>query len=166
MAARTAFEENLSREDFHAAKKLCPVDEWLDLRAALLRRLLDADHAHDRIDILLDENLIDDAVAAAERKGEDFHSPHDRTLMRLADAACALHPDWTNRFAFRMATPIMAEGRSSHYDLAVYWLEKAARAHAIVGKNVEWRALLDALIETHRRKHKLRAFLEALRTSG
>ena len=65
-----------------------------------------------------------------------------------------------------MATPIMAEGRSSHYDLAVRWLEKAARAHAVAGKCDEWRTRLGALIETHRRKHKLRALLEALRTSG
>lgn len=166
MAARTAFGESLSREDFRAAKKLCPAKEWLDMRAALLKRLMGADHAHDRIDILLDENLIGEAVAAFERRDDRFHSPHDGALMRLADAACGLYPDWTIHFTFRMATPIMAEGRSSHYDLAVRWLEQAARAHAVAGKSDEWRARLDALIETHRRKHKLRALLEALRTSG
>jgi uncharacterized Zn finger protein len=166
MAARTAFGESLSREDFGAAERLCPADEWPDVRAALLRCLVDADHAHDRIDILLDENLTDEAIAAVERKGDGYHSPYDETLMRLADAACALHPDWTIRFAYRMATPIMTEGRSSHYDLAVRWLEKAARAHAVAGKCDEWRARLNSLIETHRRKHKLRALLEALRTTG
>lgn len=166
MAARTAFAESLSREDFRAAEKLCPADEWPDMRAALLRCLVDADHAHDRIDILLDENLIDEAMATVDRKSEGYLSPHNGTLMRLVDAACTLHTDWTIRFAFRMATPIMTEGRSSHYDLAVRWLEKAARAHAVADKSAEWRDLLDALIKTHRRKHKLRALLEELRTSG
>ncbi|MBE0532624.1 MAG: hypothetical protein IH626_17510 [Rhodospirillales bacterium] len=165
-AARAAFEESFSREDFCAAKDLSTAAEWPDMRAALMRRLMDADYAHDRLDILLDENLIDEAVAAVERKRGDFFSPYDGTLMRLADVACARHPDWTIGFAFRMANPIMEEGQSSRYDLAARWLEKAARAHAATGKRDEWRTRLDALIETHRRKHKLRAFLESLRKAG
>lgn len=135
------------------------------MRATLLMRLMDAPYAHDRIDILLDENRINDAMASVDRKDERFHSPHDTALVRLAEAACALHPDWTIRFACRMASPIMSEGRSSHYDLAVRWLEVAARAHAAAGTADEWRDRLEALIQTHRRKHKLRTLLEALRTS-
>ncbi|HEX8938039.1 MAG TPA: hypothetical protein VF776_07200 [Sphingomicrobium sp.] len=164
MAARTAFEYSLSRTDFQAAEELCPMQEWPVMRAMLLRRLLDAPHAHDRIDILLDESRIDDAVAAVDRKDERFHSPHDGTLMRLADAACTVHPDWTIRFALRMATAIMEDGRSNHYDLAVRWLEMAARAHAVAGTIDAWRARVENLIETHRRKRKLRPLLEALQT--
>lgn len=60
----------------------------------------------------------------------------------------------------------MAEGRSNHYDLAIRWLEVASRAHTKAGTTNEWRSCLDALIETHRRKHKLRTMLEALRKAG
>lgn len=165
MAAGAAFEESLSREDYRTAEKLCPAQEWAVMRAALLKQLIDAPQAHDRIDILLDENRVDDAVATVDRKDERFHSPHDGMLMRLANAAYALHPEWTIRFAVRMATPLILEGRSSHYDLAVHWLEIAARAHAVANTTDEWRTQLDGLIETHRRKHKLRPLLEALRTS-
>ena len=165
MAAGAAFEESLFREDYQAAQRLCPAQEWPVTRATLLARLMDVPYAHDRIDILLDENRIDDAMATVDRKDERFHSPHDTALVRLAEAACALHPDWTIRFAFRMASPIMSEGRSSHYDLAVRWLDVAARAHAAAGTADEWRDRLEALIKAHSRKHKLRTLLEALRTT-
>lgn len=164
-AAGAAFEESLSREDYRAAQELCPAQDWPTMRATLLKRLMDAPYAHDRIDILLDENRIDDAIATVDRKDGRLHSPHDTGLARLAQAACALHPDWTILFAFRMASPIMTEGRSSHYDLAVRWLELAARAHAETGTTAEWHDFLDTLIQTHRRKHKLRALLEALRAT-
>ena len=161
-AAGAAFEESLSHEDYRTAQRLCPAQEWPVTRARLLKRLMDAPYAHDRIDILLDENRIDDAIATVDRKDERLHSPHDTALERLAQAACALHPDWTIRIACRMATPIMVEGRSGHYALAVRWLALAARAHTETGTTAEWHDLLDTLIQTHRRKHKLRALLEAL----
>ncbi|MDP3674485.1 MAG: hypothetical protein Q8R44_05250 [Novosphingobium sp.] len=161
-AAGAAFEESLAHEDYRTAQRLCPAQDWPDTRARLLKRLMDAPYAHDRIDILLDENRIDDAIATVDRKDERLHSPHDPSLMCLARAACAQHPDWTIRFALRMASPIMSEGRSGHYDLAVRWLELAARAHMETGTTAEWHDHLDTLIQTHRRKHKLRALLEAM----
>lgn len=166
LAAKTAFEASLSRDDYRMAQRLCPTQDWPVMRTTLLRRLMEVPHARDRIDILLDEKLINEAMATVDRNDERFHSSHDARLMRLADAACTVYPGWTIGFAGRMAGPIMAEGRSSHYDLAVHWLEKAARAHALAGTTAKWRARLDALIATHRRKHKLRTLLEGLRTAG
>ncbi len=166
MAGKAAFEESLSSEDYGAAQRLCPEPDWQDLRDALQARLMAAAYAPDRIDILLHENRIDDAMAVVDRKDAGFHSPHDPSLLRLAWAACDHNPDWTIRFALRMANPIMTEGRSSHYDLAVRWLEPAARGHAVAGKTGEWRDLLDTLIQNHRRKHKLRGLLEPMRTTG
>lgn len=81
------------------------------MRASLLSVLLDASYAPDRIDILLDEKRIDDAVATVDRKDGHFHSPHDDTLMRLADAACAHHPDWANPSP--MYRPVARMRRSS-----------------------------------------------------
>ena len=129
----------------------------------MLARLLVADYAPERIDILLDENRIADAIAVTDRKGSGHQSPHNASLLRLARSTCHHDPDWTIRFALRLANPIMSEGRSNHYGLAVDWLAVAAQAHAIAGKSGQWRSHLDTLIETHRRKHKLRGLLEALR---
>jgi len=162
-AARAAFEEHFARDDFRAAESIAGPAEWPDMRNALLQRLMDASYPRDRLEILLEEGLIDDALSVVDRGREVFQSPHNPVLMRLAEAALARHPDWTIRFALRMANPIMEEGRSGHYDLAVRWLKLAAGAHAAAGRQDEWRASLDALIATHRRKRKLRALLDSLR---
>jgi uncharacterized Zn finger protein len=163
MAARAAFEEGLAREDFRAAEKLAGPADWPALRETLLAALLAAPHAYDRLEILLDEDLIDAAVSCIDPHKEHFSVYYDSTLMRLAERAFADHPDWAIALAFRMADPIMSEGRSKHYETAAEWLGIAARAHAASGRSGEWLTRLEGLIETHRRKYTLRPLLEALR---
>ncbi len=162
-AARVAFEESLAREDFRLAEKLAGPVEWPQLRETLLAALLAAPHAHERIEILLDEDMIDAAVACVDLHERCFLSPRDRTLLRLAEEAFADHPDWTIALAFRVADPIMDEGRSTDYETAAEWLGIAARAHAAGGRSEEWDRHLEERIETHRRKYTLRPLLEALR---
>jgi len=57
----------------------------------------------------------------------------------------------------------MDANRAAHYELAVQWLEKAALAYEALGREDDWRACLDDLIDRHRRKYKLRPLLEGLR---
>ena len=163
MAVRVAFVESLARDDFRTAGKLAGPSDWPELRKTLLAALMAAPHAFERIEILLDEDLIDDAVACVDPHEARFFSPRDETLERLAERAYADHPDWAIALAFRMADPIMSEGRSGQYETAAQWLGIAARAHAASGRSDEWLARLDTLIEIHRRKHKLRPLLETLR---
>lgn len=162
-AGQAAFEESLSREDFRSVKTLCSPQELPALREILLKKLMDAPYAPDRIDILLDEGRIEDAMAIIDRDGDSFHSRHDPALMRLAMAASVQHPAWTIRMAWRMANPIIEEGRSKRYEIAVQWLDLAAQAHAQAATTKAWRADLDTLIQTHGRKRNLRALLERLR---
>jgi uncharacterized Zn finger protein len=163
MAARAAFEESLARDDFRAAEKLAGASDWPKLREGLLATLMAARHASDRIEILLDENLIDEAVSCVDPHKERFFSHYDNTLMRLAERALADHPDWTIALAFRMADPIMSEGRSSRYETAAKWLGIAARAYMASGRSGEWLARLEGIIQIHRRKYTLRPLLESLR---
>ena len=95
--------------------------------------------------------------------GTDADTDTDGRLERLAERAYAEHLDWAIELAFRMADPIMQEGRSGHYEAAAGWLAIAARAHAASGRAGAWATRLESLIETHRRKYKLRPLLEALR---
>jgi uncharacterized Zn finger protein len=163
MAAQAAFEESLSREDYRLARDLCPAQAWQALQRVMLNLLMDAPYAYDRLDILLDEGRVEDAMALVDRDGDSFHSRRDPALMRLAMAASSRHPAWTIQLAWRMASPIIEEGRSRHYEIAVQWLDMAARAHAGAATTEEWRRGLDTLIQTHRRKRNLRALLEGLR---
>jgi len=127
----------------------------------LLAHLARAPHAYDRTRIYLSESLIDDAVRSV---GDRFgYGAHDETLIRLAAAAHTSHPDWVIRLAMGQAASIMDANTAGHYELAVQWLEKAALAYEVLGREDDWRACLDDLIERHRRKYKLRPLLEGLR---
>lgn len=165
-ATQVAFEESLAREDFRVAKKLVAPPDWPKLRELLLAALTAAPYAYERIEILLDEDLVADAVASIDLQETRFFSPRDPTLGRLAERALADHPDWVIVLACRMADPITSEGRSSRYDTAALWLGIAARAYRACGRSGQWLAYLDGLIEQHRRKHKLRPLLEELRRTA
>lgn len=165
-AAHIAFEESLAREDFRVAEKLAGPADWPKLREMLLAALTAAPYAYERIEILLDEDLVADAVACINLQETRFFSPRDPALGRLAERALADHPDWVIVLACRMAGPIMSEGRSSRYETAALWLGIAARAHKVCGRSGQWLAHLDGLIEQHRRKHKLRPLLEELRRTA
>jgi hypothetical protein len=68
-----------------------PYDAWDAVRKELLAHLARAPHAYDRIRIYLCEGLIDDGVRAV---GDRFgYGAHDETMMRLAAAAQASHPE-------------------------------------------------------------------------
>jgi hypothetical protein len=57
----------------------------------------------------------------------------------------------------------MDANRSGDYVLAAQWLEKATLAYEALGREDDWRACLDDLIDRHRCKYKLRPLLEGLR---
>jgi uncharacterized Zn finger protein len=78
------------------------------IRHGLLARLAAAGHAPDRVEILVDERLIDAAVRAAG-DGEEYEV-RDAVLMRLMSAAQASHSDWVTRIARRKAARIMDAG--------------------------------------------------------
>ena len=159
-AARVAFEHLLSLEAFRAVQTWAGAN-WHAIRKDLLAHLARALHAYDKIRIYLSEGLIDEAVHAV---GDRFgNGAHDETLMQLASAAHASHPEWVIRLAMHQANSIMDANRAGHYALAAHWLEKVALAHEVLGREDYWRACLDELIERHRRKYRLRPLLESLR---
>ena len=120
-AARVAFGYSLSLENFRAVETWAGTD-WDAIRKGLLEQLASAPHAYDRIRIYLSEGLIGEAVRAVGDRFE--HGAHDETLMHLARAAHASHPEWVIRLAMHQANSIMDANRAGHYALAAQWLEK------------------------------------------
>jgi uncharacterized Zn finger protein len=57
----------------------------------------------------------------------------------------------------------MNQGRSKDYDEAVDWLAKVQDAHLAAGREEEWLAYLEELIDHHQRKYKLRPMLGDLK---
>ncbi len=130
-------------------------------RKIMLEELRAANFAYERVEILLAEGMIAEAIEAAGENGA--HAGGAETLMRLAVAAATSNPVWVIRVALSHANAIMEQGRSGHYTEAAHWLEAASHAYIAAGRDDEWRELVESLIETHRRKHKLRPLLERLR---
>jgi uncharacterized Zn finger protein len=166
-AAIFGFSRTHSKADFRAAERWAKAKgagrSWTSVRTELLKDLQQIPHANDRVAILVDEGMIDEAVKAAGPGGG--RAGDTETLMRLALAAAPSHPDWVIQVTTRRADAIMSEGRSSHYAEAAHWLEAAAKAYSASGREANWQALIEGLIEAHKRKHKLRPLLERLRKS-
>ena len=160
-AAVAAFRGSLSLEDFDAVKSWAG-SSWGEMREEILAILRDAEDAPDRTEIFLSEALIDEAVRSVDENDFKFGA-NDEPLMRLAEAAHASHSDWVIKLAMTHAMGIIEGNRAGDYELAARWLEKAALAHEAAGREDAWIACLDDLIERHRRKHKLRPFLQELR---
>ena len=161
-AAQTAFEQSFSRQDFREASKISDPEAWPALRETLISNLLRAPYAMDRIKILLDEDRIDDAVSCVDPTTTQS-SVYATDLQSLAERAYVKHPDWTIALAFRMAKPIMDEGRSKYYQIATNWLAIAAHAYRASGRATEWQTEINALIHLHSRKYSLRPLLQALK---
>jgi uncharacterized Zn finger protein len=110
-----------------------------------------------QVDIFLHENLVGDAIAAVER------DPFGDLVARVAGAAIETHPAWVIDTCRRQAEEIMNQGRSKDYDESVDWLAKVQDAHLAAGREEEWLAYLEELIDHHQRKYKLRPMLEDLK---
>jgi uncharacterized Zn finger protein len=93
-------------------------------------------------------------------------NPSNAIITQLAEVAHAGHPDWVIDIAGRMAGGTMEAGQPGLYYLAAKWLEKAALACDAAGRFEDWITRIDGLIEKHRRKHKLKPLLAALRPSA
>ena len=164
-AAMLAFSLTHSSEDFRAAERWSKAKgagkTWASARKLMLDDLQAADYAYERVAIFLAEGMIAEAIEAAGENGAQAGGAE--TLMHLAAAAAPSHPAWVIGVALSCAGAIMNEGRSGHYAEAARWLEAASHAYVAAGRDDEWRGLIESLIETHRRKHKLRPLLEHLR---
>ena len=110
-----------------------------------------------QVDIFLHENLVGDAIAAVER------DPFGDLVARVAGAAIETHPAWVIDTCRRQAEEIMNQGRSKDYDESVDWLAKVQDAHLAAGREEEWLAYLEELIDHLQRKYKLWPMLEDLK---
>jgi uncharacterized Zn finger protein len=159
-SARAAYDESLSLDDYTSVEQWAG-DQWAQIRPELLERLAAAKGGDGRTRIYLHEGMVDEAVESVkERK---YLNAFDDTLLQVVTVACGSHPDWVIQVCRRQADDIMNGGQAGLYDRAAQWLERAKRAFVAAGRNQEWSAYLESLIQVHKRKYKLRPMLEHLR---
>ncbi len=154
-AAIIAVGDRPTLASFRRVKQLAGED-WPAYRESLLDGIrASRTYGDDRVDILLHEGLIEEAVAVANRHPEDF-----RLVRRVVQAAADVRPDWVVLVAKHHAERIMDEGRSAYYDHAVDWLESVRDAYMQLGDETAWRDYLAAITSKHRRKYKLMRLME------
>ena len=107
-AATAAFREEMSLTSYVRAQAIAG-EAWPGEREEFLNyiRQSHAPFVHGPIDILLHENLVDDAIALLERT--PYIAPH--IIRQVAGAAMTVNPEWVIRASRKQAEGIMSEGR-------------------------------------------------------
>lgn len=159
LAARiTAFKANPSGGDYQRAQELAG-EAWPTVRADLLQTL----HNHRawgseqaKVDIFLQEGLIDSAITAVK----DLGYYQSELVKRVMEAAMAQYPDWVIENARQRAEEIMDAGKANAYHHAIDWLRKARAAYLASERQSAWSAYRAQLMQTHGRKYKLMGMLK------
>jgi uncharacterized Zn finger protein len=108
------------------------------------------------VDIFLHEGLVEDAIAAVDQGAT-------HTLVeRVADAAVPSHPEWVIKTARQQAERLMDGGKSQYYGAAAGWLARARDAYRAQGRERDWQAYRQELLDKHSRKRSLVPLLKAL----
>lgn len=155
-AAEIAVREAPTLDGYRRAQELAG-EAWPALRDVLLahlRRL--PGYLSGVVEILLDEGMIKDAMAAVDRGAS--HT----LLERVADAAVPAHPEWVIKTSRREAEAIMDRAKSEYYSSAAHWLARARDAYRVAGREAEWEAYQAQLLNVHSRKYRLVPLVKAL----
>ena len=153
-AATIAFRESLELADYKEVKARGG-SQWPQIKASLMELLADLGRGSERIKIYLHENMVSEAFQAVEK---DTYVGHE-LLADVVDAAGELYPDWCIDHCRREADSIMDTGKSKYYSSALRWLSKARFIYLACGREAEWQAYQQQLVERHRRKRSLAPYL-------
>jgi len=157
-AKKMAFQAQPSLEEYQNIQDLAG-EEWQTVKPDLLKILRvysSWETSPVKVDIYLQEGLIDDAIAIANELG-DYHS---NIIHRVMNAAIPHRPEWVISHACRRAESIMDAGKAEHYDFAIEWLRKARAAYLASDRPSEWSQYRAKLIAVHARKRKLMGMLQ------
>ncbi|MFN6563585.1 MAG: SWIM zinc finger domain-containing protein [Nostoc sp. ChiSLP01] len=158
LAIKAAFQVKPSFSDYQKMQELAG-ENWETLKTDLLRIIRSyggwgTESA--KVDILLHEGLIDDAIAIAS----ELSSYDSDLIYRVMDAAIAHNPAWVIANACNRAEKIMDAGKAEYYYHAVEWLKKARAAYLQSGRKADWSTYRENLMQTHSRKRKLMAMFK------
>lgn len=159
LAARSAaFKAQPSLGDYQKALELAGAD-GATMRMELLQLLRQHqgwDSHPAKVDIFLQEGLLDDAIAAVK----DLGYYQAELVKRVMAAALNQRPDWVIENAVHRAEEIMDAAKANAYYHAVEWLQQARAAYLASGQPVAWQAYRTQLMELHARKYKLMGMLK------
>ncbi|MBL1202983.1 MAG: SWIM zinc finger domain-containing protein [Nostoc sp. GBBB01] len=153
LGIKAAFQVKPSFSDYQKMQELAGKN-WETVKTDLLKIIRNYNGwgtESAKVDILLHEELINDAIAIAS----ELSSYDSELIHRVMDAAIPHNPDWVIANACNRAEKIIDAGKAEYYNYAVEWLKKARAAYLQSGRKVDWSTYRENLIQTHSRKRKL-----------
>ena len=148
-----AFKAKPSLQDYQKIEGLAETG-WPGVRETLLQHLRTAQTwglEQARVDVFLQEGLLEDAIAVASA----LSSYHSRLILRVMDRVVTTHSQWVIDNARPRAESIMDEGKAKDYVSAVEWLKRVKAAYHALGAGADWSRYRQALLTQHGRKRKL-----------
>ncbi|HIK06803.1 MAG TPA: SWIM zinc finger domain-containing protein [Trichormus sp. M33_DOE_039] len=158
LALKAAFEVKPHFVDYQKIAELAGED-WESIKPDLLRIIRASDNwaiQADKVDILLHEGLIDDAITTVS----EISHYHAALVHRVMKAAIPHNPDWVIANSRRRAERIMDEGKAEYYSEAIAWLKQTRAAYLASGRQADWASYREQLMDIHGRKRKLMGMLK------
>jgi uncharacterized Zn finger protein len=155
-AYRVAFEAQPSMDLYRRLKGLAG-PTWDDLRPQLLQKISEGHGRSLLVDIHLEEQEWEAAIAAAER---DTWATEQ--LAKVAEALIPFRPDWVIRVSLKQAEALIAPTQSNLYPAAAEWLARAKKAYQHKGQFSDWLAYISNLRATYARRPSLQKVLAGL----
>ncbi len=147
-----AFKLKPALADYHQIRDLTE-DKWNLTKDILLKYLLQIDSfaaSEAKVDIFLEEELFDEAIAIANTSYCQSH-----TRLRVMQAVIKNNPQWVITRAKALAEDIITRGKSDDYEQAIAWLEQVRNGYQILKQEKEWMIYRNQLVEVNARKRKL-----------
>ena len=155
-AWQAAFAEDPSLAIYQSLKRLAG-PKWKKFQPEVMNALRQSGDRLVLAQVLIEEQAWDEAIKVADGRQVWYD-----VVETVADAVLPHRPEWVVRASRKHAARLMEEANSKNYPLAAAWLKRAKKAHAALGQSAEWRAYLDKLKETYRRRPALQAQLRGL----
>jgi len=127
-------------------------DKWQPIRKDLLNNLTTQKYGESeaKIDIFLEEQMLDEAIAIAD---EHYCQTHSR--LRVMNAVIKFKPEWVISKAQALAEDIINRGKADAYNHAIAWLEQVRNAYLAMKQEENWSSYRTKLLTDHGRKRKL-----------
>ena len=157
LAACASFKALPSLQRYKRALKLVPSNALGQIKDELISRLgIDSDiYFTAAIDILLYENLIEEAMAWVD-KHREFYVDKE-AIKKVMTAAISCNPQWVINKGDKYATFVITSGDASRYHAAIDWLRLVHEAYIALDQVSEWGLYLDKLKTQYKSKRKLMA---------
>jgi len=133
-------------------------EEWPEMKEQLLQQIRQMSFWQEsdaQIDILLHENLADDAI----EKVSELSGFKDALTLRVMDEVIGSRSQWVVDTAIHKAQQIIEAKKAKYYSTAIDWLTRAKSAYLAIGKEADWQRYRRELADTHGRKRKLMELL-------